>query len=847
MEAQWCAWLVPLVFRLATPSRGFWRFICFYSAWSVLGEQALDVGQCAPRTMLRFHEITAVQAAASVCSALNKLKLRLQVHASVHGSLTQIKSTSEYLQFQAKGRHCRANVRAKIGPGECPVWTSPRRLHKFFSHSTLFLNQDAMTTLTWLTKGSFISWPRHIKPWRFGTSRATFSGTTAIMVRQRRLVRTRVPVETQTALSVPWQLPAALTCNTTGSLRLGWLDFHRRLRWHLTFSGKSACETILALNESHPLVHEAEQLVGAYHDDYFSGRFEVGEGILHGEAFSELADRGWFCAEGFIVALFVALQRWPLPQQALSQFVITLEQSVRYPHPLSFWWLFSSSSWGVDTACFIDYFEAIRLVSQSRLQGSHSWVSCPCPTTSTRNANLRDTPLPNVRVSLISNHNYIFDVAFGLQSAMTAAGMAGSVLLWGYVLAEKHPLALRNCVIFGDNICRNNRDLSTLIQQLANVTNTPVEHHWNLGDDASSRVTMSEAIERLTAVWLREPDLSSADLIVCGYPYPPCYLLDQLPGAWQKAIMLPLLGTVVSEYIHTSLQPWVYRTLQAWLQTPSAHRLQPARGPRFVFAMNSIEHTWMERVFGATPMLPFAGRLLREDVLAKVGQKQWHRWQLGRLQSHRTPRQVLFYRLFYAFTIPDAEAFMNLMEDAAAKTGRFHALYLNRGHENWELLNFNAVTMVPWDWEMVTFLEFYRLPIPLFVPDSRFMESLIWFSLSTPEVRQRQRFVRLRQEWWHGAPCHVCQGPDPTAPRAEDAPPWLEWTGPGSVRRQLSWWFGHTDYATLKQTFHFSGLPHLAELLQSVDLAAAVRAMRREQSEALERSSSIYAEILLAL
>ncbi len=53
-------------------------------------------------------------------------------------------------------------------------------------------------------------------------------------------------------------------------------------------------------------------------------------------------------------------------------------------------------------------------------------------------------------------------------------------------------------------------------------------------------------------------------------------------------------------------------------------------------------------------------------------------------------------------------------------------MLLTRGHDTWELLNYRAAVMVPWDWETTTFIELYRMPLPLFLPHDGFMEVLIW-------------------------------------------------------------------------------------------------------------------------
>merc|ERR1712190_531378 len=61
-----------------------------------------------------------------------------------------------------------------------------------------------------------------------------------------------------------------------------------------------------------------------------------------------------------------------------------------------------------------------------------------------------------------------------------------------------------------------------------------------------------------------------------------------------------------------------------------------------------------------------------------------------------------------------------------------------------ERLTYHAVIMIPWDWELTTFLEWYSSNVPMFLPSEPFM----WMIIQVCLMYQPERFKMLKPEFW---------------------------------------------------------------------------------------------------
>jgi len=272
--------------------------------------------------------------------------------------------------------------------------------------------------------------------------------------------------------------------------------------------------------------------------------------------------------------------------------------------------------------------------------------------------------------------------------------------------------------------------------------------------------------------------------------------------------------------------------------------------------VNHIERAWFRRALGPIPFVPLAARHMHALARHALGARE-----AGAGPRHSSGR-VALHRISWAMPAGDAQALLRLLlHGASLARAPVRPVLLSRSHEVWELLNFRAAVLVPWDWETTTFVELYRLALPLLVPDDDFMSVLIWRTMRQGELRRQQRFIRLRAEWWRGAPCHTAPAPcaasprngsGATAPAAAAAPPppppWLS-AEPGlpTLREQIRWWYGRTDYRRFPHVGRFHGLADLLQRIGALDARGTARRMRSANAAALRASSEAYGRLLLGV
>eukprot|EP00929_Paragymnodinium_shiwhaense_P013598 TRINITY_DN12144_c0_g1_i7.p1 TRINITY_DN12144_c0_g1~~TRINITY_DN12144_c0_g1_i7.p1 ORF type:complete len:442 (-),score=65.90 TRINITY_DN12144_c0_g1_i7:505-1830(-) len=393
-----------------------------------------------------------------------------------------------------------------------------------------------------------------------------------------------------------------------------------------------------------------------------------------------------FCALGHLTAVFLeALGKWQEGAQATWEDAAAyLEASVFLTNPASFWWLLDGSSWPIRAGAILEFIERTERALKPSLYSLvyPPWYPCAdsgtdLPAQEQEPARGTDAFQGDVRVAVMANHNYIFDVILGLREAAAALQLRLTVVLVGYVLGELYPLGKLNCEVMG-YICLLQPRISALTATLSAAPEGLAERHVNLVPDPVSRqpvkdwpdtspLTVADVRHHLRAAWAETPELQAADLIVCGYPYPACYFLDEVVEAPRQGILLPIHGTVVTEYMSRSLQGLVHGTLLRWMRTKEG----AAEGPRhWVFAMNHIEHYWFQQAFGrAVPserraFVPLAGRYMHWLTVHAIGESTFEHWRA----------EKLFPKCFYIDSPGGCQSRMAMPSSASFNTVRRSSL-----------------------------------------------------------------------------------------------------------------------------------------------------------------------------
>jgi len=340
---------------------------------------------------------------------------------------------------------------------------------------------------------------------------------------------------------------------------------------------------------------------------------------------------------------------------------------------------------------------------------------------------------------------------------------------------------------------------------------------------------LATAREETRRVYLQSTYLQHADFIICTHPYLLAYLLDEVPERRQPVFLFWQGGSLL-EYLHQDLHAWVQTKLVAWRT-------------RTLFVMNSLDHYWLKRTVGHATFLPFGAR-----HMPRVLQKQ-----LGQIYSVRKSKQVLLHRWEFILQESELARLTTLMAYHYAHgqkmTGHDLRVLLNP-FDLWQLVNFEAIVLFPWNLEITTFLEFYSLNIPLFVPDSTFMSVVVWRYLANPLLQIVHRFTTVRQEWWKGASCHLQPSPEECAsstmatPSKWLMPPWLEFEDEMPLYPQIHAWWQETEYVKMPHVQVFTGVANLLQELRNVDTDSIVARMRETNLANQRKSSKIYEAML---
>jgi len=179
-------------------------------------------------------------------------------------------------------------------------------------------------------------------------------------------------------------------------------------------------------------------------------------------------------------------------------------------------------------------------------------------------------------------------------------------------------------------------------------------------------------------------------------------------------------------------------------------------------------------------------------------------------------RQILISRLKLSLLKVGAEVSWMLIQDMTHNRFPYRLVSYEAQYEYSVLADFVAAVFVPWNWELITFLEWFALGLPIFVPGPEFMVPLILHTLAAyPRLHPNSTtWANLRAEWSHGDLL-------PEVPEAiEDKAQWA------------ANWYARTDYMRAPHVRRFT---HFADLLLQIagcDFDAWAEARRRANERA---------------
>eukprot|EP00929_Paragymnodinium_shiwhaense_P049457 TRINITY_DN24949_c0_g1_i2.p1 TRINITY_DN24949_c0_g1~~TRINITY_DN24949_c0_g1_i2.p1 ORF type:complete len:275 (+),score=23.44 TRINITY_DN24949_c0_g1_i2:158-982(+) len=175
----------------------------------------------------------------------------------------------------------------------------------------------------------------------------------------------------------------------------------------------------------------------------------------------------------------------------------------------------------------------------------------------------------------------------------------------------------------------------------------------------------------------------------------------------------------------------------------------------------------------------------------------------------RVPDQILLSRVKQLFWHKyDGDLLRALLEELMFEGFAYRFIQYQEQYDYSILHNFRASVFFPWNWELITFLEWVGIGLPTFVPGPEFaVPHTLNRLVSIPEMRSNQSYLaNLRPELMFKPPHDV----------AFEA----------SSEHVARWW-AYTDFARTPQVRRFAHLGDLMWQILSCDFESWAQALRR--------------------
>lgn len=461
----------------------------------------------------------------------------------------------------------------------------------------------------------------------------------------------------------------------------------------------------------------------------------------------------------------------------------------------------------------------------------------PCPLFTaqlpTHTNALDDLPLG---VCLVSSHMYAADAALALTAvlgeARRAVGGGLAPLRW-YGYPQKflrkygNPDIVRLCSSQEPMITCGGPSASALDRLLELVTVGAVAasegevvepgRSWpyNIwaapGDGSLSWPAFKEELRELA---LHGMGLStSGELLVCGYPSVACLALASSLYDRGVFVVAMLSGSVV-EYAAPSLQQELWDLWQFLSAAGSA-----------LLCHSLFDEAHLAAAGLSVPRVALGARYM-------VGAKEA---AFAATSQGVEQRQILVSRLKVSLGPLATGLVWFLLHEMAESRFPYRFVSYEVQYEYHVLGDFLAAVFVPWNWELITFQEWYALGLPVFAPGPEMMVPLILNSLlSRPTLDAAHggaAWVNLRPEWSHAFP--------------QDA--WLD-VSPDNVdasAASIARWLAQTDYAAAPHVRRFVSIADLLAQVSGCDFRAWGWALRATNERSRREAEAHYLGLVM--
>eukprot|EP00931_Biecheleriopsis_adriatica_P034005 TRINITY_DN19688_c0_g1_i2.p1 TRINITY_DN19688_c0_g1~~TRINITY_DN19688_c0_g1_i2.p1 ORF type:complete len:756 (-),score=119.31 TRINITY_DN19688_c0_g1_i2:28-2295(-) len=456
-------------------------------------------------------------------------------------------------------------------------------------------------------------------------------------------------------------------------------------------------------------------------------------------------------------------------------------------------------------------------------------------------------PLPR-GVFVLTSHMFALDAAFAFAGAASQGRHSGVVHWYGYpdkFRRKNYTHVERLCRLKEPKVTCGGSGALEIDQLLELITfgrgrrssRWPHSIHADGTGPPSSRsgrdgIQWSGLVREVQAL-LHGP-LSSAiegNVLVCGYPSVVCFAMDAALEETGSNFLVTALSGVPVEYVAPSLQPHIIGRLRSMSRTAN----------RGLLCQSHFDEVYLATTVGpeVVPWVPFGARYISSALGSSVqppagsSATAADAVPLPAAITNDASSQILVSRLKLPFGI--AAGMMWTMLEDLCSAGHHSCPYQFVSYEYFfdydALSDFRATVFFPWNWELITFLEWYALSLPIFVPGPSWAVPLILDTLKAiPYLTARSNataaWTNLREEWSYGGKHH------------ED-----HVKAAGNPFQVEAWW-SHTDYMRLPHVRRFRHLADLLAQVASCDFKPWASTLRARNREVHRESARYYAELV---
>ncbi|CAE8590328.1 unnamed protein product [Polarella glacialis] len=452
---------------------------------------------------------------------------------------------------------------------------------------------------------------------------------------------------------------------------------------------------------------------------------------------------------------------------------------------------------------------------------------------------LSKRPHPTVRIAVIVAHIYMMDILIGARDAcedvLAENGVEHGrceVLAFGFNMAASQIInggpVYDLCETLG-SVCR----YTGQFMHAAHVIDRGIAYE---DKDRGIAVHWKTFKNWVAGMVEEDPFLRKADQVFCGYPFVTCFAAAAAPSWRHVPVAMNVFG-LLTEYVDRKTQREIMREFgRDWVgsgqASVSGRRLAKLR-QAFVVTLvdfDTYNFAFAEKVSGLLPRVPFCGRylsFLRQQPSSGDGGVEPSEPKNGQT------RTALLWNLTPILPAADIQLLKLLLASEGEKYGlhrrgwRIEDSLSRWNHRFQDRFKYSAVILIPWDWTLTTFLEWYSMSVPIFVPSPSLMRMHIQFTTNTGH----RRYIRYGSEYWLGVPA--------------SRRPWNRCNG--TTPERISYWYERTDFWRLPAVQTFDSAADIVSKLAGLDEVAfgkLVRQMQAVNRRALRSSSAHLRQML---